>query len=158
MNETIVKLSKVIRKTIQSLRDQQKNTQDDELKILLSETIERLIETTGLITDIQNSYQTIVEERYTLLKKVMKYDEWSDDKSKYKSFRLDSGCTVMIDRTSKKPAYAKAWYCKHCYENKKKSQLQPVYQLITLRCPECNKEVWLSEIDERKYNKFYSNK
>jgi predicted RNA-binding Zn-ribbon protein involved in translation (DUF1610 family) len=98
-----------------------------------------------------------MDENETSKRKIKQYEQLAEDLSKYEPFRLKSGCTIMIPKESGLSPYDEEWYCKHCSDNKKKSQLQPVFQTIEFVCPECGKTIWVTNEELEEVQSFYGN-
>jgi hypothetical protein len=147
MDKTILAINKALREVIKPLRELQKDAEID-AKLVLSEAMDKLIEAQALLSDIQGSYQDLLDEKEKLSQKIMQYEKWTEDESNYQSFRLNTGATVMITKEPNKSPYSKEWYCKHCFDNKKKSLLQSVPRnSFAFRCPECKIEIGLDPGD-----------
>jgi hypothetical protein len=114
-----------------------------------------LIQSQGYLSDIQLSYQQVLDDNETARKRIMQYEQWAEDLSKYKSFRLKSGCTIIIPKEPDSSPYSKEWYCKHCFDNKKKSLFQPELGTITFICPGCNKTIFVTDDELEEVQKFY---
>ena len=147
MEKTILALNKALREVIKPLRELQKDAEFD-AKLILSEAMDKLIEAQGLLSDIQESYQNTVDKNEELSNKVIQYEKWTEDSSQYESYRLYSGATVVVSKTGQGHASNKEWFCKHCFDNKKKSQLQTVPQRwYSLNCPACKTMISIDEKD-----------
>lgn len=150
-NDLIRKLSEAIRNCMSPVREVQKNSELDE-KLVLSKVLESLIEAQGLIADIQAGYQDALNEKEQLVKQAKELQQWEKDALNYEPFRLASGCTVVVPKSVDTSPYLREWYCKHCFDNKKKSQLQPKLQSIVQFCPACKTEIWESSADQQEHN------
>jgi thymidylate synthase len=152
MNELIQKLSTAIRESIKSIVELQKRAEVDD-KLILSEVSEKLIGVQGFIAEIQGFYQEILNAKESLQKRVEHYEQWREDESKYQSFRFFSGSTVVVPKAGDASPYTKEWYCKHCFDNKKKSQLQAKPNTFwEYFCPECKTPYYLAPRDQEAYN------
>ena len=151
MNVPLRNLSKALREAIEPLIKIQKNAESDD-KLILSHILDRLFDAQSITSDLQTSYQTIVDEKNHLAQVLRDREQWSESASSYQAFRLSSGSTVMIPKEGNQRPYAAEWYCKHCFDNKKKSQLQPKTRSIIFMCPSCPSEIWMDSADEEKYN------
>jgi hypothetical protein len=137
-SDLILKLSALLRETAKPLRDLQKNADFNE-KMILSESVDKLSEAQDLFNSIREYYDTVLDTSENLSKEIMQYKQWTGELANYESFRLISGTTVIISKDLNISPYAKEWFCKHCFDNKKKSQLQPTQEFTKkLFCPECN--------------------
>jgi hypothetical protein len=135
MNDLIQKLSALLRQSMQPIREIQKSAEFD-AKLTLSEVLEKLIQAQGIVMDIQARYQDLQSSKDELDKRLAQYAQWTEDSSKYAPFRLKSGCTVIVLKEGQHTGYAKDWYCKHCFDNKRKSQLQ-AKSWCDYFCPQC---------------------
>jgi Zn finger protein HypA/HybF involved in hydrogenase expression len=150
--ELFLKLSKSIRDTIKPLVELQKHAEVND-KLILAEAIDNLIQAQSLIASTQSYYQDILHDNEKLSNRIVQYEQWTEDLSNYESFRLLTGTTVITAKNSDISSYAKEWYCKHCFDNKKKSQLQPMPMVInTLVCPQCKTAYTQSDGDRTRSN------
>lgn len=147
MKDNIQRLSEIVRECLQTLRPLHTSAEFDD-KIALSEVLDKLIEAQGLIIGIQTTQQDVgnINERNEL--DPAEEQGWGEVSSKYKPFRLSSGCTVMVSREGGQSNYEKEWYCKHCFDSKKQSLLQPELRSIQFNCPTCTNKIWMDEKDE----------
>ncbi|HKZ40826.1 MAG TPA: hypothetical protein VJ044_07670, partial [Candidatus Hodarchaeales archaeon] len=126
MNDLIKKLSEAINKTTASIRDRYKNTHEDDDKLLLSDILNSLMEAKGLIVDIQEGYQSIVNEKKAIEEQAKQAKDWEQEKMQYEPFTFHPGATVMTPKEGEQSPYLTEWLCKNCFDDKKKSQLQPL--------------------------------
>jgi hypothetical protein len=146
MNEHLQKLSKVIRDCINPLVKIQKTAEVDD-KQILSEIIDKLTEAQANVSNLQTTYGEL-ENKLKLI------EQWQLDESKYESFSMFSGVTVIVTKDGNPSAYCREWYCKHCFGNKKKSQLQPdPKENWQYFCPNCKTSYQLDSRDQEAYNK-----
>ena len=112
-----------ISEVMKSLRELAVRAQDEDDKIRLGESVEKL---SGVLNDVllsQKSGISVVEPKENAPRQ-------SFDPSRYQAFRLSSQSTVVIFKEEEKDNYLKDWYCKHCFDNGKLSQLQPKVQSV----------------------------
>jgi hypothetical protein len=86
---------------------------------------EQLIDARRAVTEVQETYESLVDAKLELEEQVMKLKAWGDDKSNYKAKELAPGI----------PAYAKTpvagssgpveWLCPKCFHNDKKAFFYP---------------------------------
>ena len=143
MNDLIRELSKLLRLVMTPLRELQKSAEFDS-KLKLSEILENLIQAQGIVMDIQGRFQESQDSIEELGRKIEQLQQWSEDAAHYEPFRLKTHCTVMVRKEDGESGYAKDWYCKHCFDNKRKSILQSKswYQFF---CPECKTEYIINQ-------------
>ncbi len=91
------------------------------------------------------------EENKQLKEQIAKFDKWEKEKARYKLFQLDSGCLVYRLREKFSEEGIVYDICKHCYDNQRKSTLQPGNNSNLLHCPNCKNSCNIEKPSERVY-------
>ena len=156
MNELIQKLSKAIRESTKPLVEIQKNAEVDD-KQVLAEVLDQLIDAQGTIADLQTAYLSLSDSKDQSMKRVKELEAWHEDKKSYESFRFFSGATVVVAKAGEQSPYQKDWYCKNCFDDNKKSQLQPDPRRDwEYLCPTCKTAYQLNGRDQETYNEIHN--
>jgi hypothetical protein len=115
--------STVLQDCIKSLKDLYIKADPDDDKPIFSRVIEKLNKVDNMLSSIEVNDNKSTD------------NTWNIIATEYKSFNLESLCTVMISKKSRKSPYTKEWYCKDCFDKHIKSQLKPQKGLVEYICP-----------------------
>jgi hypothetical protein len=108
----------------------------------------------ALVYDIQENLFAAQEERAALIKKiedlekkVLSMENWVEEKQRYKLEKLpNSGVFAYAEKPGTETGQTPHWICATCYENGKKSILQPETRnpgrALVLVCNTCGSEIY----------------
>jgi hypothetical protein len=91
------------------------------------------------LTDIQETYQSLVDAKNVLEQQVVELRDWNVEKTNYKTYELPSGVLVYTKTPKAGSGAPVEWACPKCFHSEHKSFLVPGKNSthITARCPEC---------------------
>lgn len=109
---------------------------------------ERQIEFQGKIIDAQSALSALQDERSSLIERVSALEKevtglkkWGADKEKYQLQAVSGlGSLAYMLKPDARGSEPPHWLCTQCYENRKKSIMQPhasAVQYSVWKCPEC---------------------
>jgi len=150
------KLLASIRDSIGPLRELQKNADPDE-KLILADVVDRLFTARELLGDIQAQMADLSSQNEKLKQTTAQRDQWISQKANFEPFRFFAGGTVMVEKDDRRSPYCRDWYCKHCFDNERRSQLQPDprrhWEFV---CPSCKTPIALYPRDQEAYNEAHN--
>jgi hypothetical protein len=86
---------------------------------------EQLIDARRAITEIQETYESLVDAKLELEEQVMKLKAWGEDKSNYKAKELAPGIPAYAKTPVAGSASPVEWLCPRCFHNDKKAFFYP---------------------------------
>ena len=102
----------------------------------------KITELQGIVTSISSDLlkanleiQKLQDEKSKIEKKLIDYENWGKEKTKYESKQLTSGTFIYAIKKPKNPTEEKMWFCAKCFNDKQISILQP--KVDDHFCPLC---------------------
>lgn len=107
------------------------------LQILLSVQFDAL--------SMQENYQTLLNEKETIAKRLVETEKWDETESQYDLMRMSVGTFVRTPNKNHQSPEPLHWLCANCFDKKKKSLLQKMYWTddSPMICPECKTVIHL---------------
>src|ERR1043166_8653467 len=105
---------------------------------------EHLIEAQSGVVQAQTDQSALIQEVRDLKEKIMKMENWKEEKHRYQLRQPWSGCFVYLLKESSKGAEPPHWICAKCYDDGRRTILQPQYDkvgFVILVCPTCKSEI-----------------
>ena len=117
---------------------------DTDLKIKTGDLYDSMISLQNVIFSLQSENQSLLNSKYELEKKLVEFESWEKEKTKYKLIEISKGVVTYTYDTSQDPSMPSHYICKNCYNDRTASILNPVFissegsQYI---CPRCKAEL-----------------
>jgi transcription elongation factor Elf1 len=101
------------------------------------------------LTDVQETYQSLVDAKHALEAEVVHLRAWNIEKAAYTPYKLPSGVLVHTKTPKAGSRAPTEWLCPKCFHKEQKSFLVPGENQthITARCPECGEVYPVQPID-----------
>jgi hypothetical protein len=110
----------------------------DEMKVLLSDAINNLIEA-------QQAQMAQLEQIQALKTEIAKFRDWDSEKQKYELKNVGNGVSAYMTKPAARGVEDPHWLCPTCFENGKKAYLQFSVRMSSggsvYRCKGCNGHV-----------------
>lgn len=89
--------------------------------------------------------------------KIEQYEKWDTEKEKYEPCRFETGSTAYKIKVSNVPVEKSMYFCANCYDNRKRSILQPEEDAFGqyLGCPQCKTRIMIGKTDWSNLYKSY---
>jgi len=136
-----------IAKGLQSVRDQHQISQ------ATSELLERILSVQGDALSLQEQHFSLIHEKEKIEKKLSEFEDWKNTQSQYSLFRTLYGKVVYVPNESHKSSEPKHWLCANCFNERKKSILQPQNDgnNFTFFCPKCKTRLFVDSDEFAQY-------
>lgn len=118
-------------------------TADTDLKIKTRDLYDSMISLQNIIFSLQSENQSLLNSKYELEKKLMDFESWEKEKTKYKLIEISKGVVTYSFDTSQNPSIPSHYICKNCYNDKRASILDPIFihsEGSRYICPKCKSE------------------
>ena len=132
--KTVIDLAKTVRDV----------ASDTDLKIKTGDLYDSMISLQNIIFSLQSENQSLLNCKYELEKKLMEFESWEQEKTKYKLVEISKGVVTYVFDTSQDPSIPGHYICKNCYNDKTASILNPVFihsDGSKYICPRCEAEL-----------------
>lgn len=102
---------------------------------------EAIIELQSKIAALQTSYQSIWESNEALKKQLASFEKWDEESARYSLISVGGDGACAYEPKHEVPGEAPHWLCPTCFEDRRKSILQPRNLMGNYKCPKCGTEV-----------------
>lgn len=89
------------------------------------------------LLSIQNDQSDLLKIKDNIEKELVELKEWNKEKDRYELKKLTTGVFVYSPKQGIKPFIEDHWLCTNCYEDNKKSILQPMNVRMVDACHFC---------------------
>ena len=114
---------------------------DTKLKIKSSELYDAIINLQSSILSLHSAYHSLLQDKHSLEKKLMKIETWEKEKIKYELVKIGEGVHIFSLKPDYEPSMPPHYICPNCYHDNKKSILVAEYTSSDESkyvCPKCN--------------------
>src|SRR5262245_31866689 len=112
-----------------------KTVEDVKAKEAIADIQNSLIDLQTKLLTIQSQYEELAEVKRKLEQKIMEYEKWDSEASRYKLQEVAKGIFVYVlqnDHASGEPIH---WLCPNCFQKREKSILsKPAVDYLNYRC------------------------
>jgi len=122
---------------------------DVEINLAVSKVIEILRTVQGDALAMQAKHQELLQVKYDLEQKIIKFEEWSNTKNNYDLKHIGAGVPAYLRKDSDASTDNAIWICPYCYGKKEEAFLQLEYYTKDAGfcfCPKCNTPFQWGEI------------
>jgi hypothetical protein len=96
---------------------------DFSVKEKTTELLDAIISAQSRMLALQSEYQSLLESKNELSKKIMEFEDWGRTESQYDLARIGQAIVRMPNNNHPTPSF-KHYLCANCFDNKKKSILR----------------------------------
>ena len=129
--QTTVAISKAITNAV-------KTAKDVETKEAIAGIQDSLLDVQSKLLAAQSQYEALAEVKRQLEQKLMQYEKWDAEATRYKLQEIVKGIFVYVlqaDHASGEPIH---WLCPNCFQKREKSILtKPGVDYINYKCHRC---------------------
>ena len=128
---TILNASKALKGLLESV-------EDAKARKIISEVQGQFIEIQSELLAIQANYQALAEAKRGVEAKLVTYEKWDSEASRYELKEIASGIVVYVLKSDNAHGEPSHWLCPACFQESKKSILQkPRVDYLDYKCPRC---------------------
>lgn len=90
-----------------------------------------IISVQSAMLTLQSQYQTLLNEKAELEKRLVAIEDWSAEAGKYELQEVGTGAFVYVLKENVNDTAPSHWLCANCYQKKQKSILQQATPYVT---------------------------
>lgn len=114
----------VIKMSAEALKSAVEFNNQVEINLKYSEFLGKINELNSIVLDLYQEKSKLIQEKTDLEKKIMDFEQWENEKSKYCLYELDTEVFVYSYQKNENNVEPMHYLCANCMNNRKKSILE----------------------------------